>query len=104
MGLSYHQLDPIVHQPARLSIMAALAVTCEIEFSVMRDTVAISDSLLSRYISILEKAGYINIRKTFVNKRPKTWLSLTTGGRKAFNDYVQVLQNIVGQKSKQIKP
>ena len=98
MDLSYRKLDPIVHQPARLSIMAALAVTCEIEFSVMRDTIAISDTLLSRYISVLEKVGYINIRKAFVNKRPKTWLSLTKEGRTAFNKHVQALQNIVEQK------
>jgi len=101
MDLSYRQLDPIIHQPARLSIMAALAVTCEIEFSVIRDTIVISDSLLSRYIGVLEEAGYISVRKAFINKRAKTWLSLTKEGRVAFNKHVQALQNIVEQKPKE---
>ena len=98
MDLSYHQLDPIIHQPARLSIMAALAVTYEIEFSVIRDTIVISDSLLSRYISVLEESNYIEVRKVFVNKRAKTWISLTKEGRIAFDKYIQSLQNIVRQK------
>ncbi len=99
MDLSYHKLDPIIHQPARLSIMAALAVTLEVEFIVIRDTIKISDSLLSRYISVLEKAGYIYVRKVFVNKRPKTWLSLTKKGHIAFNKYIQDLESIVSRKS-----
>lgn len=101
MDLSYRQLDSIIHQPARLSIMAALAVTHEVEFSVMRDTIDISDSLLSRYITVLEQAGYIKVRKVFVNKRPKTWLSLTKEGRLAFDKYTLALHNIVGQEPQQ---
>lgn len=97
MNLSYRQLDPLIHQPARLSIMAALAVTREIEFGTLRDTIAISDSLLSRYMGNLEEAGYITVRKGFVGKRPRTWLSLTSKGRAAFTAHVELLRKIVEQ-------
>lgn len=97
MNLSYRQLDPLIHQPARLSIMAALVATKEVEFATMRDTIAISDSLLSRYTGQLEEAGYVSVRKGFVGKRPRTWLSVTSAGRKAFAAHVQTLRKIMEQ-------
>lgn len=98
MNLAYQQLDSLIHQPARLSIMAALAVTKEVEFGTIRDAITISDSLLSRYVSMLEQASYIVVRKGFVGKRPRTWLSITPQGRKAFDDHVSTLQQIVKQE------
>ena len=97
MDLSYRQLDSLIHQPASLSIMAALVATNEVEFATMRDTIAISDSLLSRYTSQLEEAGYISVRKGFVGKRPRTWLSVTEAGRKVFTEHVVALRKIVEQ-------
>jgi DNA-binding MarR family transcriptional regulator len=97
MDLSYRQLDPLIHQPARLSIMAALVATNEVEFATMRNTIAISDSLLSRYMSQLEEAGYISVRKGFIGKRSRTWLSVTPAGRKAFTGHVEALRKILEQ-------
>lgn len=97
MDLSYRQLDPLIHQPARLSIIAALVATNEVEFATMRDTIAISDSLLSRYMSQLEEVGYISVRKGFIGKRSRTWLSVTPAGRKAFTGHVEALRKILGQ-------
>jgi DNA-binding MarR family transcriptional regulator len=77
--------------------MAALAAAQEVEFSTIRDSINISDSLLSRYTANLEKAEYIKVRKTFVGKRPKTWLSITDTGRTAFNNHVELLRKIVNQ-------
>jgi DNA-binding MarR family transcriptional regulator len=98
MSLEYQQLDPLIHQPARLSIMAALAATKEVEFGTVRDTIGISDSLLSRYITVLENAGYIKVRKGFVAKRPRTWLAITAQGKRAFRNHLEVLQKIVRQE------
>lgn len=96
MDRSYQQLGTLLHQPARLSIMAALAAAQEVEFAVLKDTINISDSLLSRYIGMLEDAKYIYVRKGHVGKRPRTWLSLTATGRKEFSEYVETLRKIVG--------
>jgi DNA-binding MarR family transcriptional regulator len=90
------RLLEIVHQPVRFSIMATLAAAQEAEFSFVRDAVEISDSALSRQASVLEQAGYVHIRKGHVGKRPRTWLSLTKGGREAFDEHVAALRDLVG--------
>ncbi|MDX6738820.1 transcriptional regulator [Actinocorallia sp. A-T 12471] len=90
-------LDPVIHAPVRLQIMSVLAAAQEAEFSFVRESVEVSDSVLSRQAAALENAGYVVIRKGHVGKRPRTWLSLTPEGRTAFRDYVSELQRIVGQ-------
>ncbi|WP_307832421.1 transcriptional regulator [Planomonospora sp. ID91781] len=89
-----HGLDDVIHAPVRLSIMAALAAAEKAEFRLLRDTIEVSDSLLSKHILTLEEAGYVEVEKVFVGKRPRTWLSLTDDGRRAFRDYVSVLKRL----------
>ncbi|GAA4193914.1 hypothetical protein GCM10022252_37600 [Streptosporangium oxazolinicum] len=89
-----HDLDDVIHAPVRLSIMAALSVTDKAEFRFLRDTIEISDSLLSKHIVTLEEAGYVHVEKAFVGKRPRTWLAITDEGRRAFHDYVSVLRRL----------
>ena len=89
------RLDDLVHQPVRFSLLAGLAQADELEFRFLRDTLQISDSLLSRQASTLEQAGYIAIRKGHVGKWPRTWLKLTPAGRTAFNDHLNTLREIV---------
>ncbi|MGI5323847.1 winged helix-turn-helix domain-containing protein [Actinomadura nitritigenes] len=90
-------LDPVIHAPARLQIVSLLAAATEAEFAFVRDNLQVSDSVLSKHASALENAGYVEIRKGHVGKRPRTWLKLTREGRRAFAEYVTTLQQIVGQ-------
>ncbi|MEW9531498.1 winged helix-turn-helix domain-containing protein [Microbispora sp. NPDC049125] len=89
-----HELDEVIHAPVRLSIMAALAAADKADFRFLRDTIEVSDSLLSKHILTLEEAGYVRVEKTFVGKRGRTWLSLTARGRAAFETYMDVLRRI----------
>ncbi|MFD7865288.1 winged helix-turn-helix domain-containing protein [Streptomyces sp. NPDC057682] len=89
-------LDPVIHAPARLQIVSLLAAATEAEFGFVRDSLEISDSVLSKHAAALEKAGYIEIRKGYVGKRPRTWLKLSPEGRRAFAAYVDTLRSIVG--------
>lgn len=89
------RLDDLVHQPVRFSVLAALAQADELEFRFLRDTVEISDSVLSRHASTLEEAGYVAIRKGHVGKWPRTWLKLTPVGRTAFDEHLATLRAIV---------
>lgn len=91
------KLDPVIHAPVRLQIMSLLAAATEAEFSFVRDSLEISDSVLSKHASALESTGYVHIRKGHVGKRPRTWLKLTGQGRSAFAEYVATLQRIVGR-------
>jgi DNA-binding MarR family transcriptional regulator len=91
------RLDTVIHPPTRLSIMALLATADEADFAFVRDSVGVSDSVLSKHGSALEAAGYVEIRKGHVGKRPRTWFKLTPAGRRAFAGHVKALQEIVGQ-------
>lgn len=89
------QFDDIIHAPTRLAIVALLAATDWAEFSFIRDSVRLSDSALSKQLAILEVAGYVDIRKSFVGKRPRTSARLSRKGRAAFERHLAALQEIV---------
>ena len=95
-GHARHRLDEVIHAPVRFSIVASLAGADEAEFSAVRDTVEVSDSVLSRQVSTLEAAGYVKVRKGYVGKRPRTWLSLTAAGRAAYERHLAALRAIAG--------
>ena len=90
------RLDDLIHQPVRFSLLAALARADELEFRFVRDTLDVSDSVLSRQASTLEQAGYVAIRKGHVGKWPRTWLKLTPQGRTAFENHLSTLREIAG--------
>jgi DNA-binding MarR family transcriptional regulator len=92
-----HRLGEVIHQPVRFSIMAALAAATEAEFGFVRDAVEISDSTLSKQVTVLEQAGYVDVRKGYVGKRPRTWLRITPAGRSAFAEHLDTLRQIAGE-------
>ncbi|GAB3717215.1 winged helix-turn-helix domain-containing protein [Nocardiopsis oceani] len=88
------RLDEVIHSPVRFSIVAALASARQIEFRVLRDTLEVSDSSLSKQIATLEEAEYVGVTKFRVGRRTRTSLALTSQGRKAFEQHVQALRDI----------
>lgn len=74
--------------------MATLAAADKAEFGFVRDLVEVSDSVLSKQVSTLEAAGYVKVKKGYVGKRPRTWLSLSGKGRAAFDEHVDALRTI----------
>jgi DNA-binding MarR family transcriptional regulator len=95
--MSKPQFNQLIHAPTRLAIVSLLAASESADFKFVRDSLALSDSALSKQLTILEEAGYARIRKTFVGKRPRTLVSLTKAGRSAFEGHVARLQEIVTQ-------
>lgn len=86
-------LDALTH-PVRFSLVAALNATESVEFGTVRDQLQISDSVLSRQAAQLEELGIVAIRKGYVGKRPRTWLSLTPQGREQWARHLAALQAI----------
>jgi DNA-binding MarR family transcriptional regulator len=76
--------------------MACLAPVAEAEFSFVLDAVELTAPTLSKQMTILDEAGYVAVRKGYVGKRPRTWLSLTPAGRRALTEYMDVLRSIAG--------
>ena len=89
-----HALDEVIHAPVRFSVMATLAAAEEAEFGFVRDGVQVSDSVLSKTVATLERAGYVEVCKGYVGKRPRTWLRLSGDGRRAFDAHVTALRAI----------
>jgi DNA-binding MarR family transcriptional regulator len=78
-------LDEVVHQRARLGILAVLAESRRADFTYLRETLELTDGNLSRHLQVLETAGLIEIEKVFEGRRPRTWVRSTAGGRVAFS-------------------
>ena len=95
------QLDRVIHEKGRLAIMSMLAASPELSFTELRDTLEMTDGNLTSHMRTLQEAGYVAVAKSYQNNRPLTTCALTAAGRKAFADYVALLEQIVQQtKSK----
>ena len=82
-----NSIDKLIHEPARLNIMAHLYVIESADFLFMMRRTGLTFGNLSAHMSKLENAGYIEIIKEFVGKKPHTMLKLTEQGRQAFEEY-----------------
>jgi DNA-binding MarR family transcriptional regulator len=91
------EIDRLVHEPARLAVMALLYVVDSADFTFLMNQTGLTWGNLSAHMSKLEEAGYLEVEKTFKGKRPNTMLRLTPQGRAAFKDYTgkmrQLFQN-----------
>ena len=93
-----NELDPVIHQPARLQIMSALCQLGErarVDFSYLKDSLGLTDGNLGAHLATLEAKGYIAVAKEFVARRPKTFVAVTQAGRVAFSGHVAALQSIL---------
>lgn len=88
-------LDPVIHAPTRLQLMAMLAGVTEAEFGRLRELTGVSDSVLSKHLAALAEAGYVRPRKAALDGRQRTWVALTRAGRAAFAAHVAALGAIV---------
>jgi len=91
------QLDKVIHEKGRLAIMSALAASPELSFTELRDTLNMTDGNLTTHIKTLQQEGFVSVAKSYQNNRPLTSCSLTPAGRKAFADYINLLEKIVRQ-------
>lgn len=91
-----HNLDDLLTHAVRLSIMAALAGVEKAEFALVRDSVEISDPMLSKQVALLEEAGYVDVEKGRAGRRTRTWLKLTANGDEAYRRHIQALKSIAG--------
>jgi DNA-binding MarR family transcriptional regulator len=87
-------LDRLVHEPARLAVMALLFVVESADFTFLMNQTGLTWGNLSAHMSKLEEAGYIDVEKSFKGRRPNTTLRLTPQGREAFHEYARKMQDI----------
>ena len=95
------ELNEIIHQPVRLRIMAALVTlgaTDEVDFTYLRELLEVTDGNLGAHLRKLEEAGYISVTKTFIDRKPRTFVAVSPEGRKVFQEHVAALESILKRK------
>ena len=111
--LSYQGLDRVMHEKARLGILASLAANGDgVLFNDLKQLCSLTDGNLSRHLSVLGEAGLVQIQKDNAGSRRKTIVQLTDVGRERFAEYIGVLEKVVAdaqaktasQKSTSQKP
>jgi DNA-binding MarR family transcriptional regulator len=90
-------LDDTVHQRVRLGILAVLEEAKRAEFKYLREALDLSDGNLSRHLQVLEEAGLVRVEKGFEGRRPRTWISSTPAGRKAFEQELKALRALISR-------
>jgi len=87
--------DKFIHEPSRLKIMAQLFVVEEEDFIALKVQTGLTWGNLSSHITKLEDKGYVNIKKEFKGKKPRSWASLTSKGKEAFEEYIKSMQGFL---------
>ena len=92
--INLDNIDPLIHEPSRLMIMAQLYVVQSADFLFLQRQTQMTPGNLSAHLSKLEDAGYVEITKEFIERKPHTALALTKKGRAAFKQYRRDIKQI----------
>ena len=111
---AYDGLDRVLHEKARLGIVTSLAARAEgLLFSDLKGLCHLTDSNLSRHLTVLQEAGIVEIQKGFRGRRPQTLCSLSDAGRARYLQYIAVLESVLadavdaakaGRRARKIAP
>lgn len=95
-GTTVAEVDRVVHEPARLTILAYLYVVEAADYTFLLRQTGLTWGNLSAHIAKLEQAGYVEVLKQFIGKKPNSMLKLTDAGRQAFRSYRESMRRILG--------
>lgn len=88
-------LNKAFESRVRLGVMSALMVEAELEFTALRELLDVSDGNLASHLRALEEAEYLQVQKSFVGRKSNTRYTLTLAGRKAFQDHLTALEQLL---------
>ena len=95
MKVSIQGLNRVFDSRIRLGIMSALAVNDMLDFNALKEFLDVTDGNLASHMKALEKEKYVGVNKTFIGKKPNTSYSLTKTGRKAFENHLKALEQLI---------
>ena len=90
-----HEIDKVIHEPARLKIVTQLYVVESADMTYLMRQTGLTWGNISSHVSKLEDAGYVEVKKDFVEKKPRTTLTLTPEGRRAFENYREAIKEVL---------
>lgn len=95
--INIQSLNKEFESRVRLGIMSILMVREWVEFKELKELLEITDGNLASHAGALEKNDYVEVRKEFVGKKPRTTYNVTRLGRKAFTDHLMQLEKLMRQ-------
>lgn len=95
MKLSIDDLHKAFESRVRLGIMSALAVNDTLDFTSLKEYLDVTDGNLATHIKKLEKEEFIGVEKSFIDNKPNTKYYMTPEGKKAFDEHLKVLEEII---------
>lgn len=102
---SYAGLDRVMHEKARLSILASLAANAGgLLFNDLKEMCSLTDGNLSRHLAVLTESGLVEMWKGTSGRRPQTMYRLTAEGRQRFAEYISVLEKVVADAQVEVRP
>lgn len=90
-------LDDVVHQRVRLGILAIAHQAHRVEFGFLRSTLDLTAGNLGQHLTVLEKAGLVQVEKGYEGKRPRTWVTLSPAGQTALRTEITHLKELIHQ-------
>ncbi|MGO4599426.1 winged helix-turn-helix domain-containing protein [Terrabacter sp. 2RAF25] len=88
-------LNDVVHQKARLGILAVLAETERADFTYLKSMLELTDGNLGRHIEVLAGSGLVHVEKGYAGKRPRTWVTITRAGRHALAEEMAAIRELL---------
>lgn len=92
-------INKLFESKVRLGIMSMLLVNECVDFNSLKQHLDLTDGNLASHITALEKSKYIKVNKSFVGKKPNTTYSVTAMGRRAFNEHLDALEQLINRSS-----
>ncbi len=93
--IDFNGLDTAVHGPVRLGVLTALQIDGPLDFTTLKKRLEVADGALGLHLRKLEDTGYINCRKAFVGRRPKSTYRISRKGEKALSSYLLSMQQVI---------
>lgn len=103
MRLAINQFHKAFESRIRLGIMSALAVNERLDFNSLKEYLDITDGNLASHLKALEKETFIDMQKSFVGRKPNTKYFMTDAGKKAFDDHLKALEQLIKHNAKKAK-
>ena len=95
INISINNLHKAFESRIRLGIMSALAVNDMLDFNSLKEYLDVTDGNLASHLKPLEKEEFIGVKKSFVGRKPNTKYFMTKAGKKAFDDHLKALENLI---------
>jgi DNA-binding MarR family transcriptional regulator len=90
-----NNLNKLFESRIRLGVMSILMINDWVDFNTLKENLSITDGNLASHIKALEEAGYIEVKKQFVKKKPNTSYRVTLAGRNEFESHLKALEEII---------